>query len=368
MGMHLVGVETAFAEAALDATRWSAAMDAAARATGSRGAVMIPLRGHLPGLPSSDTVCDLVHSYLHDGWYQRDARYGCVPALMRSGVTNDFDMATAEELARNEFYQDFLAKFGFQWFAGIRVAAGDDVWCLTLQRTADQEPFSPSELHELSRLSGSLGASAAFARALGLARADAAMQAFDMAGTAVVLLDRNAEVVRINAAAEKHLGHDLAIVERRVVSWNKDATALLYKAIRSLMWSPDQAALTPPVALPRRGDQRHPLLVYPIRLPALANDALAPCQLGLTIVDLSRHPRPTEDALKTIFRLTPTEARLAQVLAAGENLETAAGMIGVTKETARVHLKSIFSKTNTHRQGEMIAILNKLPREYSERE
>jgi DNA-binding CsgD family transcriptional regulator len=43
-------------------------------------------------------------------------------------------------------------------------------------------------------------------------------------------------------------------------------------------------------------------------------------------------------------------------------LETAAIELGVTVETARNHLKAIFNRTGTHRQGELVALLNKLSR------
>src|SRR5262245_7762725 len=68
------------------------------------------------------------------------------------------------------------------------------------------------------------------------------------------------------------------------------------------------------------------------------------------------------DLLRSHFGLTPAEARLALHLVAGETLRCAAVNLSITYETARSQLKSIFNKTKTHRQAELvIVILTALP-------
>ncbi|WP_246804666.1 hypothetical protein [Mesorhizobium mediterraneum] len=46
-------VGNAIAEAAADPALWDAAMDVAADATGSFGAMLFDAKGHLPGIPKS---------------------------------------------------------------------------------------------------------------------------------------------------------------------------------------------------------------------------------------------------------------------------------------------------------------------------
>ena len=57
------------------------------------------------------------------------------------------------------------------------------------------------------------------------------------------------------------------------------------------------------------------------------------------------------------FGLTPAEARLAIHLATGASLTEAADMLGVTHNTVRAQLRAIFDKTDTHRQTELIRLL-----------
>lgn len=64
--------------------------------------------------------------------------------------------------------------------------------------------------------------------------------------------------------------------------------------------------------------------------------------------------------LRQAFRLTRSEARITLCLAGGKSLEEVAQEMGVAHETARSHLKAIFRKTDTHRQGELIALVSRL--------
>ena len=63
--------------------------------------------------------------------------------------------------------------------------------------------------------------------------------------------------------------------------------------------------------------------------------------------------------LRTIFKLTNAEARLAAHLASGESIEAAAAKLAISPLTVRTQLKAIFTKTNTHRQSELVALLSR---------
>jgi DNA-binding CsgD family transcriptional regulator len=61
--------------------------------------------------------------------------------------------------------------------------------------------------------------------------------------------------------------------------------------------------------------------------------------------------------LKRVFGLTAAETRLALIVGRGLSLETASETLGVSRETVRNQLKSIFAKTSTHRQSELVALI-----------
>ena len=157
-------------------------MDAAAQVTGGPGAALLPVRGHLPSVPISQSVGELFSAYFRDDWYKNDPRYAGIPALIRRGVMSDFDVGPPEEFVRTPIYNELCAPLGLRWVAGVKVAAGDDLWCLAIQRSEDEGPFAPHDMRRLSVLSRSLPAAAATARAFGFARVEAALDAFEMSG------------------------------------------------------------------------------------------------------------------------------------------------------------------------------------------
>ena len=63
---------------------------------------------------------------------------------------------------------------------------------------------------------------------------------------------------------------------------------------------------------------------------------------------------------RILFGLTAAEAKLASLIASGPALDNIAGQLGIARETARNQLKAVFAKTETHRQGEPIALTSQL--------
>ena len=355
----LAALTEAFSAAALDASGWEAAMDAAADITGSVGAALLPIRGLLPTVPLSQSMHGLFAAYSRDNWHERDERRRGIPTMVRRGVMTDFDIVRPEEIGRSPYYQELLAPFKLQWFAGVKVAAGDDLWCLTLQRSRSEGPLSRGDLRRLGSLSNSLSSAAALARAIGFARAEAASDAFEMTGTAVVLFDRCGDVLRINQAAEAVLASpDLRIVNKRLVSWDPAATTSVNRALHTLLWREDGASLMPPVVLPRRDGRS--VIAHPSRLSGVAEDCFSPCQAVVVLVDLEAKIDLAECDLKAAFDLTTAEARFARRLLSGEGIDTVSDKLGIAYETSRRHLKSIFHKTGTDRQGQLVALLARL--------
>jgi DNA-binding CsgD family transcriptional regulator len=354
---NIDNIERAFADAAVDPARWLVALEITASETDSFGALLLPVSGGgpIPGIPYTDSMSRTAEVYFRDKWCERDERYLGAPLMQRNGVVDDLDIMDIEMLRQHPYYQEFLAPLGLQWFAGVGMTAGDDVWCLSIQRTAASQPFSPEQKRDLAKLSSRLSSSVALARVLGNYRAAGALDAFEMCGTAVVLLNSYGEVFRANQSAELLIGKEIKIVERRLTSKSPIATARLDRALHDLVWSHDSSALAAPVLLPR--DQQRPLLACPVRLSGPTSNILADCHFAVVLIDPEKRSRPVEAQLQAFFRLTSAEAKLAARLADGAALGTAASELGIAKETSRSQLKSVFRKTGTHRQAELVALL-----------
>lgn len=63
------------------------------------------------------------------------------------------------------------------------------------------------------------------------------------------------------------------------------------------------------------------------------------------------------EALRHHFRLTEREATIAKLLCLGYAPSNLAVRLSLSTNTVRTHLKSIFSKTRTHRQVDLVRLL-----------
>lgn len=257
-------ITAAFADAAVDASRWDAAMDTVSEAVGAVGAALFPMEGRLPKLPHSRSLDGTFDKYVRDGWIDRDLRYRGRATMEKRGVTSEFDFTTTDEIKRHPYYQEFLAPHGLRWYAAVKMASGDDLWCVSIQRSIAQGPFSAAALRKLAILSNHLSASAALASALGFARGEGVLSAYEASQSAAVLIDRHGRVLRCNLAAERLFGQDIYIRHGRLVSASHHATAALDRTLHGLMWRSSSMAMAPPVPLPRRSGR--PILAHPLWL------------------------------------------------------------------------------------------------------
>jgi len=62
----------------------------------------------------------------------------------------------------------------------------------------------------------------------------------------------------------------------------------------------------------------------------------------------------TQAFLRNRLDLTPAEARLVVYIVTGTSLKSTAKAFGVGYETVRRQVKSVFRKTGTHRQSELV--------------
>jgi len=340
---NLSAIPTAFVAAAKNGLEWNTALETVAAATASCKAMFL-------SVPQGKTQFSQHHPC---GWIDRVLDYGGVSKLLRDRVISNADCKKPE-------YQAPPERETVPWFAGLKIAADSEVWCLLIQRSIEQGPFSRTELTELADLSSVLSKVATEAQLLGFARAQGALGVFSLLDVPAALLDRRGQPIHLNQPAKQLLGDDVTIREGRITSCDHNATVALRQALDEFLSSDHPPPLMRFISLPRREDRR-PLLVSAIRLSELSQSVFAHCQAVLIFFDMDMHPRPSEAVLRQAFGLSAAEVRLAMGLATGESLRTLAEQLKITKQTARHELKSVFAKLKVHRQSELVALLSLLP-------
>jgi DNA-binding CsgD family transcriptional regulator len=357
---NLSAIETAFATAVKDASKWNTTMEAVAAATGSFRAILLPVpQGKAPVIRLSESLRPTKEINYLDGWVQCNLGYRGVSKLLRDRVISNVDSGAPVEIDCSSLHPGALERVSLPYFAGVKVTADDKLFCLLIQRSIQQAPFSGADLKKLTNISSALSRAATEARALGLARAEGALNAFSLLKWPAVLLDHSGQVIQMNQNAKQLLGGDVAIRKGQVASFANRVTAVLMRELRAFMRSDLSIIYKPLMPLPRRGDNR-PLLVFALRLSAISEDVFARREAILKFIDLDLHPQLSESLLCRCFALSAAEARLAKGIATGKRLDVLADELTITKQTARQELKSVFAKLNVHRQSELVALLSAL--------
>jgi DNA-binding CsgD family transcriptional regulator len=75
------------------------------------------------------------------------------------------------------------------------------------------------------------------------------------------------------------------------------------------------------------------------------------------IADPDLTPMPSREALNQLFGFSASETRVAERLMMGDNPEQAAAFLEVKISTVRWHLASMYRKTGTNRQAELVRLL-----------
>jgi DNA-binding CsgD family transcriptional regulator len=180
--------------------------------------------------------------------------------------------------------------------------------------------------------------------------------ALDAMRLPAIALDQTGFVADVDSAADAVFDDNVKIKDRRLFVRDPAARALLKEVIDQLSTSPRLNPLaTDPIIVQRR--DKMPVIVRIWPFDGAAQGSAEDVRALLTLNALGPKPGPPAAILARTFRLTPSEAKLASVIARGASPEIAARELKISRETARNQLKSVFAKTDTHRQSELVALL-----------
>ncbi len=345
-----------FVEAALAPDLWPEALDAVSRALGAEGATLVLGRTSTTSLMVSRSIAPIVAEYF-TGRTAPDPREDRVMPRLQDGFLTDLDSFTAEEIARDPFYQEFLRPHGFGFHAVATLAAAPEPLVLSLKRPLSGGQYDGGDLAGLQAALPHLRGAARVAVSAWRASFAGRLDAFARIGVGAALLDRRGRVVETNEAVP--LGDGLSVLARELVAGLASDRAALNQMIAAALRPPGEGPPPGPVAI-RRPSGRRPIVAEALPVAGAMRSLLAPGVVIVLLRDLARETVPAAETLRRLFRLTPREAALASHLAAGRSLQEAALAIGISEAHARQRLKSVFAKTETVRQGDLIALLARL--------
>lgn len=353
-------VEAMVLDAALDPALWPTALSAFARAGGSEASVFMTAQSATGlGAPSAGFE-EVIEAASADGWSQRNPRFPRINSRTWTNFVCDTDLLTADEIARDPFYNELLRPFGLKWAAGSILFSSPTLGpvAVTLERALDSDPFTPAELAALDALRPSFARAVRLAESLGFRKLDGMIEGWEAAEIAGAILGPQGVVLRLTDALTRLLGDGLVLRGSRLTAMASDDNRRLQARIDGSLHPAGLTAADP--ILIRRPSGRPPLVV---EILPLAQDRMLVFN-GARAIAVIRDPAAvsasSERRLAVLFGLSRAEARLTALLGSGVTLAASAERLSIRYETARTQLKAIFVKTDTHRQADLVALFARL--------
>lgn len=183
-------------------------------------------------------------------------------------------------------------------------------------------------------------------------------------GPALVLLDRmgRAAFVSRKARALLESGDSLHLMGR-YLSAKDPADCAALTALLAATLDPHRSRRLPlvrPVLIPRQTGGLYRVSALPISSPVCRPVGGRSVGVMIFIRTVQPNTEAVTRVLHLLYGLTPAEIRLALLLNEGRSLADCAHDNGVSIETVRAQLKSIFHKAGLHRQSQLLELLNEL--------
>jgi len=352
-------VVAAFYDAIPEPTRWPDALGGFAAQFGASHAILAASNGGANG-PQIDWAGVLPEYQERFRHFVRDNNpIQVAPGHRYHGqpYTDRMVMPTTA-FQRTNFYQDWCRPQHIETVMGAAVI--QDARGIVLLGLGRADPFSDAELvlhrslmPELNRI---------MALRMRLMEVDlqrARLRALlDQVGTPILLATSAAGLLHANRAAEALLraGDVLVLAQGRLAGVTERQT----DALRSLIRRAGSNTAGQNLTIHGEHGGTAGIAILPVHADhgwaEGASDGVA------LFVTVSEQTNGTAAAvLQALYRLTPAEAAVAELVGQGGGVPAAAGVLGIKTSTVRSHLHRIFAKTGTERQSQLAALLRSLP-------
>ncbi|WP_088182425.1 helix-turn-helix transcriptional regulator [Sphingobium sp. Z007] len=347
-----------FLSAALEPEKWGDAIKTMADATGSRHGQLI---GFGPGASGFNWISDIDASIVtKTGAIDQstpDLNFRVAADLLpdRPTIVHEAHYDVARQSLRSDAYLDLCSDFDI--FDGCQtrlVADNDQMVGLALLRDSKDGRTSQQDRDLFGQIAVHARNAVRLQQAIeqqGFALLSGTFEAMDRA---CWLLDATGRVGGMTPRAQALLSSSrIRVSDGWLASARADETRAIGRAMRAVIDPPGRPA--DPVALADDAGgvaimlEFHPLPVRPWALP-FAPRAIVIARVG---APTDRHVQ----LLTRTFRLTPAEADIAIRLAAGQARKDIALARGVSVETLKVQLRSIYDKTGCSRESQLVRIV-----------
>lgn len=222
-----------------------------------------------------------------------------------------------------------------------------------LDRAYEDGPVSAREVDSLDALRPHLARAAVLSARLAFEKAKAMTNALRSVGLAGAVLGKRGQLIVANDKFERLIGNVFHDHRERLALRNLVVDRLFADGLQKILSGSFAATLSIPIP----AFEQQPLIVHVVPVCGVAHDIFSQATAVLYVTLVGGPEAPAADVLSALFDLTSAEAIVARELVAGHYLARIAGRSGRSRETVRSQLKSIFKKTGTRRQTELVCLL-----------
>ncbi|TVO76748.1 helix-turn-helix transcriptional regulator [Sedimenticola selenatireducens] len=356
-------------DAALKPELWPQFLEHLAGHLDGRSAALRVLDTTQPSLSHSATwnFTDEENRRYRDYFIQVDPFYRLLRRQPQIGMQLSHHAVSDREYAQSEFYSDFFRHTDrFYAAGGFVMRDSQRALLLGIQRSRQRGPFDEHDRQLLHSIAPHLKRAADLTRLL--AREDALVagscEALDRLEIGVLLLSESGALLWANKRAEQALSGDYPLdisggQLKACAGHEQAALRRLVSEVVAMGMGRDHPGSN---ALRLLGDpENHQPLVL-LGVPVSRETASFWCPTERTAAILyigspAEQRRFCHDRLRQLFGLTPAEARVTELIANGLELKRIAQRLGSSQHTVRSQLKSIYQKTGTGRQGELVSLI-----------
>ncbi len=351
-------------EAGGEPALWPGALEEIARAVGGAVAAVF-LHDRALAEESELLATSGYPAYVQDAYKahyaERDVRMPTLFGRAQGAVSvDDHNMAFAvieKSEIHNDLYRPLRIGHGM---ATLLFAERARVGALSVHRDIKSGGFRDQEIALFEILAPHAVRAFQFQRQAARARAVARSLriGLDHFPMAVLLVDGEGRIIEMNGAAEAMLGDracPLRAGSGRLTTGRSDTSASLARAIKAATDARNIAGPPPPILRLLREDDGDALGIMAVPVGETCQCTPDPNRLALLFVAEPVRRKAAEDVvLGAELGLSPAEARIAALLAAGKSIHDIADQKGLSRETIRVHVKRVLSKTGCRTQAQLV--------------
>lgn len=303
-----------------------------------------------------NTVRQFVDVYRSSGFEDDPFR-----GLPEGAARNILDCVSEQSLHASRFHRELLAPDGTTDILALNIGFAERyVGSLRISRRSSDRLFGTADKALLESLYPHLQTALEIHERARRRRMEtrAYVRAMDQLAFGVVILNDRGDVVHVNQTSSRLIekGEPLKVENGRLLAAPPATNALQDAIAAALAGVGPGGAHTSWLKLPR-ADAGPPLNMLLNPIIEIEGGEARPIGVALYVALDDRAPVVAFDACATLFGLSPAESALLSELVGGASILSASIVLGISEHTARTQLRSIFAKTGTHRQADLVRLI-----------